>query len=266
MTSSITICIPINLKHRQEIVAALANRYGAEYVLMDQVFQSTITQESCVIDICDREIYPNGDREAYFLDALRVYPNNSEDNLAADFQLAGQDQFDPLTLRQISRCPQIIYLTSTDVGLAACLGMAKLAQVLLQIGGVAIKVESTGIALDKDRWLACSNADDVFEIYSLFVTLIEGEDYYYSNGMHNFGKADVAIALTEDLGLAIYVMNVFNYYRLTESAILQDRHTFQPDITCPKYQLEWIIDRENNQDSYQHNPHGRWFLQQFDQS
>jgi hypothetical protein len=88
--------------------------------------------------------------------------------------------------------------------------------------------------------------------------------------MHNFGKADVAfakrgrspIALTEDFSLAIYVMNVFNYYRLTESPILQDGHTFQPDITCPQYQMKWILDHENNQDSYQHNPHGRWFLGQ----
>lgn len=245
MTSSIRICIPINLKHRQEIVAALSNRYGTEYVLMDRIFQSTITQASCIIDICDRE-----------------YPDNSENKLAADFQLAAKENFDPLTLKQISHCPQVIYLTSMDTGFAACLSMAKFAQVLLQIGGVAIKLESTGIAHHKERWLAGSNTDDVFEIYSLFVTLIEGEDYYYSCGMQNFGKADVAIADTEDLGLAIYVMNVFNYYRLTESPILQSGHSFQPDITCPKYQIEWIIDRENNQDSYQHNPYGRWYLQQ----
>ncbi|MGL5831725.1 MAG: hypothetical protein ACRC1Z_00640 [Waterburya sp.] len=251
MTSSIRICIPINLKHRQEIVAALSNRYGTEYVLMDRIFKSTITQASCVIDICEH-------REAW---AILNSADNSENNLANDFQLAAKDHFDPLTLKQISHSPQVIYLTSTDTGFAACLRMVKLAQVLLQIGGVAIKLESTGIAHDKDRWLTCSNTDDVFEIYSLFATLIEGEDYYYSCGMHNFGKADVAIADTEDLGLAVYVMNVFNYYRLTESPILQDGHTFQPDITCPKYQIEWMMDRESYQDSYQHNPYGRWYLQ-----
>ncbi|MFM2312855.1 MAG: hypothetical protein RLZZ04_2131 [Cyanobacteriota bacterium] len=235
----ITICIPINLEHRQEIVAALANRYGKEYVLMERVFQSTITQESCFIEICDRRRRGTANREA----------------------ICEADHFDPLTLKQISHCPQVIYLTSTDIGFAACLRMTKLTQVMLQIGGVAVKLESTGVAYDQDRWLACSNVDDVFEIYSLFVTLIEGEDYYYSCGMHNFGKADVAIALTEDLGLAIYVMNVFNYYRLTESPILQDGHTFQPDITCSQYQIKWMMDQENDQDSYQHNPHGRWYLQ-----
>jgi hypothetical protein len=264
MTSSIKICIPINLKHRQEIVAALANRYGTEYILMDRVFQSTITQESCVIDIC--EPYPKDNTPAW---KLFNYPDNLKDSVNDDLQLAVKDHFDPLILRKISHCPQVIYLTSKETGFAACLTMAQLAQVLLQIGGVAVQLESSGIVYDPDQWLAGSHTDDVFEIYSLFVTLIEGEDYYYSCGMHNFGKADVAIAKrggrpiapTEDLGLAIYVMNVFNYYRLTESPILQDGHTFQPDITCPQYQIKWILDQENNQDSYQHNPHGRWYLQ-----
>jgi hypothetical protein len=237
MKSKITLCIPINLQNRQEIAVVLEHRYFTEYVFMGRIFQSTITDESCVIDI--------GDSKAY---------------LANDFELAGQDKLDIATLQQINNCPQAIYLTSYDTGYDACLSIAKLAQILLQIGGIAIMVESTGIAHSKDRWLANYNSKDVFEIYSLFVMLIEGEDYYYSCGMHNFGQADVAIARSEELSLAIYLMNVFNYYRLTESPILQEGHTFQPDIECSKYQLKWMVDRENAPDSYQHNPHGRWLL------
>jgi hypothetical protein len=244
MKSLISICIPINLKNRQEIAAALEERYSTEYIFMGRIFQSTITQKSCAIDIIA----------------------NREGNLAEDFQLAAQDKLELATIGEINHCPLVIYLTSTTTGLDACREMAEFAQVLLQIGGIAVKVESAGIAHDQPRWLAHYDTDDVFEIYSLFVILIAGEDYYYSCGMHNFGKADVAIAITEDLGLAIYVMNVFNYYRLTESPILQDGHTFQPDIECPRYQIEWMMDRENATDSYQHNPQGRWRLQRCDQS
>ena len=71
-------------------------------------------------------------------------------------------------------------------------------------------------------------------------------------------KPTSAIALNEDIGLAIYVMNVFNYYRLTESPIL-DEHTFQPDIESPTYRLKWIEDRYES-DSLLHNPHGKWDL------
>jgi hypothetical protein len=243
MKSLISICIPINLKNRQELAAALQERYGTEYVFMGRILQSTITQKSCGIDITQR------DRQG---------------NLGEDFQLAGQDKLDLSTIEQINYCPLVIYLTSETTGFNACREIAEFTQVLLQIGGVAVMVESAGIVHDQARWLADYNSQDVFEIYSLFVALIEGSDYYYSCGMHNFGKADVAISLTEDLGLAIYVMNVFNYYRLTESPILQAGHTFQPDIECPRYQIEWMIDRENATDSSLHNPYGRWCLQRVD--
>ncbi len=104
------------------------------------------------------------------------------------------------------------------------------------------------------------NSDDLFDIYSLYVVLLEGDNYYFSCGMHNFGKTDVAVAITEEMSLAIYVMNVFNYYRLTECAILQDGHTFQPDIESPTYQIKWIPDYEYKTDSCLYNPYGRWYL------
>ena len=104
------------------------------------------------------------------------------------------------------------------------------------------------------------NSNDLFDIYSLYVALLEGDNYYYSSGMHNFGKTDVAVAITEEMSLAIYVMNVFNYYRLTECAILQDGHTFQPDIESPIYEIKWIPDYEYEIDSCLYNPYGRWYL------
>ena len=248
MNSKITICIPIHLKDRTSIAAALQAKFGAEYVFMGRVFQSTTTRDSCEIEICDRST------------ALVEKNNLRDSSLAEHFALGGEDRLDSSTLEAIASCPQIVYLTSSHNGYAACLEIARLAWVLLTIGGVAIAVESTGIAHSRQKWLTNYNSDDVFEIYSLFVQLIEGEDYYYSCGMHSFGKADVAISLTEDIGLAIYVMNVFNYYRLTESPILQDGHTFRPDMSCPSYQIQWIEDTEERSDSPIYNPFGRWLL------
>ena len=239
MTSRIVICIPINLKKRKDIAAALENNYGTEYVLTGRMLRSTINNDSCEID-------------------FRTL--NGGSNFIKDFELAGQNKLYAATIQQIDICQQVIYLSSSDTGYDACLKIARLAQVMLQVGGIAIKVESAGMAHNKVKWLANYNSDDVFEIYSLFVTLVEGDDSYYSCGMHNFGKADVAIDLAVDIGLAIYVMNVFNYYRLTESPILQDGHTFQPDIECPKYKIKWTTDRETEINSPQYNSHGRWHL------
>ncbi|MEL6580403.1 MAG: hypothetical protein AAFQ14_11670 [Cyanobacteria bacterium J06621_12] len=244
MNSNIVLCIPTSLENRQELAAALENKYGTEYVFMGRVFQSTISDDSCEI-----EIVRISDRSP-----------NLPSSLANDFELAGQDKLDSATLQQIDHCQQVIYLTSTNTEYAACLRIANLARVLLQIGGIAVKVESAGLAHSREKWLANYDSDDVFDIYSLYVILVEGKDYYYSCGMHNFGKADVAISVETDIGLAIYVMNVFNYYRLTESPIIQDGHTFQPDIECPRYTIRWITDQESPANSPQHNPHGRWHL------
>ncbi|MEM8722447.1 MAG: hypothetical protein AAGE84_24675 [Cyanobacteria bacterium P01_G01_bin.39] len=235
-TRKIALTIPIKLQNRQEIAAALKSRYGGDYLLMGRIFQSTITTRSCEIDIY-----------------------NAANNFVSAWKIAGQNNIS-LTLDQLNFEQQLILLTSIDTGYEACRQIAQLAQVFLQIGGIAIKVESTGIVHEPQKWLDNYNSSDVFDIYTLFVTLIEGDCFYYSCGMFNFGKADVKVEISEDLSLAVYVMNVFNYYRLTESPILQDGHTFQPDIECPAYTMRWIEDQESELDSPLHNPYGRWLL------
>ncbi len=261
MTEKIIICIPINL-NRQEIASALANKYGTDYIFIDRILRSTVSNESCQIDICDPEAYLEGYRQktGWHLTQPQLQNDSNGSNLVDAFKIAGQGKLSELTLQQIDSCPQVVYLTSTDTGYDSCLQMARFAGVLLNIGGIAVKVESAGISSDRNKWLANYNSDDPFEIYSLFVLLIEGDDFYYSCGMHNFAKADVAIELSENIGLAIYVMNVFNYYRLTETPILQDNHTFQPDIQSPKYRIKWMRDNESQISTPLYNPFGRWHL------
>lgn len=246
MRSKIVICIPTELESRQKIASALLNKYGTDYLFLGRNFRHTATNQSCEIQICTR---PCND-----------YLEQSNLDLAKAIELAGQDKISDVTLNKISRHQQLVYLISHRVGYDACRVMARFVGVFLNIGGIAVNVESAQIAYEADRWLDRANSSDVFDTYCLFVGLVEAEDIYYSVGMHNFGKADVAIAITTDIGLAIYVMNVFNYYRLTESPILQDGHTFQPDIESPKFTMKLIEDNEYPIDSFQFNPYGRWML------
>ena len=228
MKAEIAISIPIPLKNRQEIADRLLDKYGTEYLFIGRVLQETASDRNCAIDI-----HP-------------INQESGETDVNGDVDRDGD---------RISVC-----LTSTDVGYESCLLMARFARIFLEIGGTKVRVESGELNCDAAKWLANYNSEDVFDIYSLYVALIEGEDNYYSCGMNNFGKADVALSQEEDVGLAIYVMNVFNYYRLTESPILKDGHTFKPDIESPNYQLKWIEDRETQPDSYSFNPYGRWQL------
>ena len=249
MTSKIVICIPIELENRQKIASALLDKHGTDYVFIGRNFQQTTTKRSCEIQIRDLQ-YSSSDN----------YNLDQKQDLAKEIDSVGQGKISASTLKKISRYQQLIYLICDRVGYDACLMMAEFVEVFLNLGGIAVNVESAEIAHEADRWLCLSNSCDVFDIYSLYVGLVEAEDYYYSCGMHNFGKADVAIEMTIDIGLAIYVMNVFNYYRLTESPILQDGHTFQPDIESPKFTIKLIEDREYPTNSPLFNPYGRWLL------
>lgn len=238
--NKIVISIPIELESRQDIASALLAQYDLDYLFMGRILQEVESSKSCQIDIT-----PISD---------------SKSNLSKLIEIQGQEKISTTAQTKINNSHQIVYLTSNNIGYQACVEIAKFAQIFLSIGGAIVNVESTGIVHEGSKWTANYDSQDVFDIYSLYVGLVEGEDFYYSCGMNNFGKADVAINLTEDIGLAIYVMNVFNYYRLTESPILQDGHTFQPDIESPRYKMQLVADDEHEIDSLQYNPNGRWHL------
>lgn len=243
LPDKILVSIPINLANRRAIACSLLDKYDMDYLFMGDIFQDRTTNEFCRINIYDRKMWID--------DNL---------NVMSLFKLLGQNQLSSTTLEQIDNCQQIIHLISDDVGYDICFKIAKFTQVFLNIGGIAVQVDSAGIVHERDKWLANYNSEDVFDIYSLFVTLVRGDNEYYSCGMNNFGKADVSIDITENINLAIYIMNVFNYYRLTESVIIRDGQTFQPDIECPIYKIKWSEGSEYEINNPLHNPYGNWHL------
>ena len=239
VNNQIVVSIPMSLNSRRAIAAALLERYGTDYLFMGRIFRETASNTSCQIEI---------------------YPTSKNTLDTSKFQKIAKSH-NSITAIEDTNCDrQVVCLISADLGYQSCLKIAKFTEVFLRIGGLGVNLESAEIAHAASTWLANYNSDDPFEIYSLYVGLVEGENNYYSCGMHNFGKADVSVDFIEDVGLAIYVMNVFNYYRLTESPILLDGHTFQPDIESPRYQIKLVEDREYERGSWQHNSFGRWHL------
>ncbi|BAZ46608.1 hypothetical protein NIES4102_36440 [Chondrocystis sp. NIES-4102] len=259
--SKIVISIPINLKCREEIVEALFDQYGTNYLFLEDIFLEVTTKQYCFIKISDRDLY-SFTNHGYSLLTTNKIKYTPRTELANSFAFLGQNKISENVLKEIDNYQQIVYLTSLHVGYNYCLQIAKFSQIILSLGGIALKVESAGIAHQADHWLAHYHSQDIFDIYSLFVVLIEGDDYYYSCGMHNFGMADVIVDLEEEMSLAIYVLNVFNYYRLTEFPIIKQGQTFQPDITSPIYQMHSRsnIIADNN---LLFNPYGQWHLKRF---
>ena len=229
MSDRVIVGISGKWQTKQELISSLVKTYGKEYVYAGNVLFEASTKQMCQIDL-----------------------SHQDDNLECSFQTVLKLETANAASEEISLDRQTVYLSFNHPGYETCLKAARFAKVLLDIGGSSVRVASTGITHHKTTWLEKYNSSDVFDIYSLFVTLIEEENYFSSWGMNNFGKADTSVDATEDMSLAIYVINVFNYYRLTKFPILQDGQTFQPDLECPAYEIKWT--------PYAENVCGRWHL------
>ncbi|UCH88583.1 MAG: DUF4261 domain-containing protein [Thermoplasmata archaeon] len=134
-------------------------------------------------------------------------------------------------------------------------------KVIRDIGGIAVKVETTGVAHEFDKWNELLSDTGTFSLYAALVILIGGEEYYYSCGMHNFGLPDCCISAKEDIKDAAYTMNVFNNYQLEERPNLKDGHTFSVTEEAPHYKLRLKEDFIYGGDEYFGNSQGRWVLE-----
>ena len=237
MEAQLVISIPGTWQNRQAIMSSLIKTHPLNYLFVGDIFLETATRKSCLIEIKERAR-----------------------DLVSNYQVSGEEKISAVTLNNLKLHQQIVYLIFNCASYETCVTAARFAKIFLDLGGLAVKVESAGIAHDRTTWLKKYNSDDVFDIYSLFVVLVEDEDRFYSCGMQNFGKPDVCLDATEEINLAIYVMNVFNYYRLTEYPILKDGQTFQPDLETSMYKIKWIKEQEYEPEDLLYNIYGRWHL------
>jgi hypothetical protein len=101
-------------------------------------------------------------------------------------------------------------------------------------GGLAVKVESSGVAHEWDRWFSLLSGS-TFDAYCGAVTLIGDSDRYYSCGMHHFGLPESSLPTSIAIGEAADFMNRFNLYQIIERPELATGHTFSLAPDAPYY-------------------------------
>jgi hypothetical protein len=138
--------------------------------------------------------------------------------------------------------------------------MLRVGCALLQAGGIAVKVESTGIAHSADKWMEFARSGDLFQLYRAFVTLIKGSEYFYSCGMHNFGLPDVSVGSNLGPDDASRLLNQFNCFVLSENPALADGETFSVAAGASRYGLKKERCELYPHDDPFYNPFGRWHL------
>jgi hypothetical protein len=175
------------------------------------------------------------------------------------FEIAGQGKIPPEILRQIGQHSSVVYLLFPLDLPDQRERLLKFSQVVQRVGGIAVKVESSGVAHTWERWSTLLSGNP-FDLYCAVVVLLGDEDVYYSCGMHHFGLPECALPRSVPIDKAAELMNQFNFWQIMERPKLGFGHTFSLSADSPHYRLTLVQDSRHSSDELFHNPHGIWHL------
>jgi hypothetical protein len=198
-------------------------------------------------------------------DRIAVELYEADPHMQKAFEYAGQGKVGKGTIDAIAEHKTTAYLHFPLFvpGNQARLKMFTAA--IRQIGGLALKIESSGRAHEWQVWDEILDSDNPFDLYRGFVTLVGDEDFYYSCGMHHFGLPDSQVSRHLDIEEAADLLNRFNYYRIVENPELENGHTFSLSDKSPWYRLSRITDQRHESADLFHNPFGLWDMSPVEQ-
>jgi hypothetical protein len=235
VATELIACIPGKWSDRSEFLGKIADAGGGQFTVAGGKLIDLEAQEHVLLELCD-----------------------PDPNLAQAFRIAGQGKLTEEVLARVAEHSSVAYLRFPADILEQRERLMKFTRLLARSGGLAIKLESSGIAHTLESWLGLL-VGNPFDLYCASVVLVAGEAYAYSCGMHHFGLPDSAIP--RSLGeQAAEVMNRFNYWRIAESPVLATGHTFSVAADAPPLRTTLVEDSRYPASDPFHNPHGVWRL------
>jgi uncharacterized protein YegJ (DUF2314 family) len=192
--------------------------------------------------------------------------------LAQAFEIAGQGRFTDDQLDVIGGHRHTVYVVCGEPfaspdreSLDAARSFLELGLLMLDAGGFAVKVESSGIAHTADRWRYYAEQRTKLALYDAFVTMVGGREFNYTCGMHTFGLPDVSLTADIPVDQAPYIMNGFNQYQLLESPTLLEGALFATSHCEPWLKMSHCP-YGYDEDDLLNNPFGRWHLELSDKA
>jgi len=168
----------------------------------------------------------------------------------------------PDELEAIGKHTFTVYLLGTP-GLANARRMLRAAAALLDAGGLAVKVETSGVAHSAERWRELDQASaDPTALYRAFVALVGGPDDVYSCGMHNLEEADAIVV--DSVEKPAELVHHFVLYRLLERTKMKEGEAFAISEGAPRYKLRFTACRTYPEGDLFFNPYGMWRLSPMD--
>ncbi|MBW4623339.1 MAG: DUF4261 domain-containing protein [Cyanosarcina radialis HA8281-LM2] len=236
MNSSIIIGIPGDWEDRSAITTSIARGY--KFLFAGMLLLEIETSKSCEL-----EIY------------------GYDPHLTRAFEIAGKGYIPQAVLHRLSSHRHTLYAVADSPSIETATWMLKVGASLLDAVGIAVKVESAGLAHTAEDWFAFAADSSPSAVYNAFVTLIGGQNYYYSCGMQNFGLPDASLSRSIEPQVASEILHEFNYYQLVEKPLLADGHTFSTAPEAPSFRIVRCSYEGYEDTDPLYNSFGRWHLE-----
>jgi hypothetical protein len=237
MSQEAVICIPGPWADRSEFLRAIITQQPAGvFLFAGGILAHPKGKDHVALDFCD-----------------------SYSEMREAFRIAGQSRLTESTLDAIEGHCGVVYLHFPMDWMEQRERLMKFTQVVQRAGGFAVKVESSGVAHEWERWFSLLSGS-TFDAYCSAVTLIGDSQRYYSCGMHHFGIPECSLTRSIDIREAADLMNRFNLYQIVERPHFASGHTFSLAPDSPHFRLTLSPDSRHDADDLFHNPLGIWDL------
>jgi hypothetical protein len=187
-----------------------------------------------------------------------IEEHDNDPHVSQIFRSFSLGRFSENELQAIDQHKMVIYVICDGGSIELAQQALLLGQALLKAGGLAVKVETSGLTHSHHDWLKF-NAMNLLDLYKAFIPTVSDNESIYSCGMHQFGKPDGSINLK--IEYASYVLSSFLLYQLAENPLFSEKDTFTAEEgfeTLTLRKIESINFFEI--DSLYFNPLGTWIL------
>lgn len=232
----IVIGIPGTWPDRSSIVAAIAQRSGG-YLFAGMILMHIDTKWSCTLEIYDHD-----------------------PEMRCAFEAAGGGRLPDSTLSEIERHTKTVYLIGDGGSFGNARNLMHAARALLKCGGLAVKIESSGVAHSATQWCKLAVDELPLAVLNAFVTYVGGDGEFYSCGMHSIGHRDAVVTADISPSDAANLLHQFLRYIAFEEPTIHDNETFSIDEGQPIFRVCKSPCTMFPADDLFYNPYGVWQL------
>jgi hypothetical protein len=186
-----------------------------------------------------------------------------DDDLPRLFRLASHNRISKKNLAELSDHAAVLTLVGYGGSVPAAREMMQVATAVMRAGGMAVKIDSAGLAHGRDDWFKLAGDKEPGGLYWAFVNTVGDERETYTCGMHHLGLRDAITGVDLPGKDRWFHLNNFNGYvyqakpTLGNGDALGDEHSaiFRAwQETCTIYPPGELC----------HNPYGMWRLKRID--